>query len=118
MLSDYFSLFVFLFIVLLFGSVTVFISSKLGPRKPNHVKLSTYECGMEPVGSSDFYYNVRFYKIGLLFILFDVEVVFFFPWALLAKELRLFGILEIIVFMAILVVGFVYAYKKGALEWE
>jgi NADH-quinone oxidoreductase subunit A len=89
----------------------------LAPRRPNPVKLSTYECGEEPVGSPWIRFNTRFYVIALIFIVFDVEVLFLFPWAVNLKELGIFAWLEMAVFIAILGVGLAYVWVKGDLEW-
>jgi NADH-quinone oxidoreductase subunit A len=89
-----------------------------GPRKKSDVKSMPYESGMTPYGAGTRRMPVRFYLIAVLFILFDIEVVFFLPWAITFRQLGLFGLFEMIVFVAILLVGYVYAWKKGALEWE
>ncbi len=89
-----------------------------GPRKKSDVKSMPYESGMTPYGAGTRRMPVRFYLIAVLFILFDIEVVFFLPWAITFRQLGLFGLFEMIVFIAILLVGYVYAWKKGALEWE
>jgi len=89
-----------------------------GPRKKSDVKSMPYESGMAPYGEGTRRMPVRFYLIAVLFILFDIEVVFFLPWAITFRQLGLFGLFEMIVFIAILLVGYVYAWKKGALEWE
>ena len=89
-----------------------------GPRKQSDVKAMPYESGMNPYGEGTRRMPVRFYLIAVLFILFDIEVVFFLPWAITFRQLGLFGLIEMVVFIAILLVGYVYAWKKGALEWE
>jgi len=89
-----------------------------GPRKKSDVKSMPYESGMTPYGEGTRRMPVRFYLIAVLFILFDIEVVFFLPWAITFRQLGLFGLFEMIVFIVILLVGYVYAWKKGALEWE
>lgn len=93
----------------------------LGPRKPSDRKLSVYESGMPPIGDAHPKFSVKFYIIGMLFILFDIEIVFMYPWAVIYKQwvsTSLFILVEGLVFIAILLVGYVYAWKKGALEWE
>ena len=88
------------------------------PHKPNPVKSSLYECGMQPIGPERWtQFNFRYYKYALLFLIFDVETVFMFPWAVIMDELGLFGLIEMLVFLVILVIGYVYAWRKGALEW-
>jgi NADH-quinone oxidoreductase subunit A len=97
-----------------------FILSRLGiiPRKPDPVKTSTYECGMETVGKSWVQFNFRYYFYALLFVLFDIETVFLYPWAVHFKQLKLFGLVEMFIFIFVLAIGFVYAWRKGALEWK
>lgn len=94
------------------------ISSFLGPRRPSARKSETFECGSETVGSARQRFAVKFYVVGLLFIVFDVEAVFLYPWAVTFQELRWFGYVEMLVFASTLVVGLIYVWKKGALNWE
>ena len=94
------------------------LSTLMGPQRPTHRKLAPYESGMVPIGPAVRRVPVRFYLVAVLFILFDVEVVFFLPWAVVARQLGLFALAEMGVFIAILVIGLVYAWRKGALEWE
>ena len=89
-----------------------------GPRKENKAKSMPYESGMNPYGEGTRRMPVRFYLIAVLFILFDIEVIFFLPWAITFRQLGLFGLIEMVIFIVILLVGYVYAWKKGALEWE
>jgi len=89
-----------------------------GPRKQSDVKAQPYESGISPFGEGTRRMPVRFYLIAVMFILFDIEVVFFLPWAITFRQLGLFGLIEMIIFIAILLVGYFYAWKKGALEWE
>ena len=89
-----------------------------GPKKESAAKSMPYESGMSPYGEGTRRMPVRFYLIAVLFILFDIEVVFFLPWAITFRQLGLFGLIEMVIFIAILLVGYVYAWKKGALEWE
>jgi NADH-quinone oxidoreductase subunit A len=90
----------------------------LGPRATNSVKMESFECGNPPSGSAWGRYSVRFYMTAILFILFDVEVVFLYPWAVLFRELGMFGFVEMLFFLVVLGVGLGYAWKKGALEWD
>ena len=92
-------------------------SRLLHPQKANKVKLEPYECGIEPVDDARDRYSIRYYLVAMLFVIFDVETVFMFPWAVIFDELALFGLIEMLVFLFILVVGYFYAWKKGALEW-
>lgn len=103
---------------LVFAIGTLVISIIFRPNKPDDIKLSAYECGVEPAtpdtrGS----YNVRYFLIAVLFIIFDVETIFLFPWAVVFKKLELFGFIEMLIFIVILFVGYFYAWRKGALEW-
>ncbi len=98
--------------------VVILIGVIFGPRRSNPRKSQPYESGMVPFGQAQRRFPVHFYLIAVLFILFDVEIIFFFPWAVMFKALGLFGFIEMIIFIAILLVGYVYVWKKGALEWE
>lgn len=95
-----------------------FLSYKSKRPDPEDVKSSTYECGMETIGSSWVQFNFRYYFYALLFVIFDIEAVFLFPWAVQFKQLKLFGFIEMLIFIAILVVGLVYAWRKKVLEWK
>ena len=118
MLGAYLPILVLVVIAVLFGLGSVIFSSLIGPKKPSQVKLAHYECGCEPVGSARERFSVKFYLIAMLFILFDIEAVFLYPWSVIFKRLGMFGLMEMGVFIAILFVGYVYVWKKGALEWE
>jgi NADH-quinone oxidoreductase subunit A len=98
--------------------IAVGLGHLFGPRRPTQRKSQPYESGMNPFGPGTRRMPIRFYMVAVLFILFDIEVVFFLPWAVVFKDLGMVGLIEMIVFVAILVVGYVYAWKKGALEWE
>jgi NADH-quinone oxidoreductase subunit A len=100
-----------------FGVFTVVASHVIGRPRPNAEKVSTYECGMPPVGSARERFPIKFYLVCVIFILFDVDAAFLYPWALVFKRLGLFGLIEMGVFMALLGAGFAYAWKVGALEW-
>lgn len=91
---------------------------RVRPHNPNAIKSSTYECGVDPVGSSWVQFNFRYYFYALLFVVFDIETVFLYPWAVAFKQLKLFGLVEMLVFVVILMVGLVYAWRKKALEWQ
>ena len=90
----------------------------LGPQRPDAEKLSPYECGFEPFDDAHMKFDVRFYLVAILFIIFDLEIAFLFPWAVVLNDIGVFGLLAMFLFLAILVVGFIYEWKKGALEWE
>src|SRR5437016_12585903 len=96
----------------------VLLSWLIGYRRPTREKLSPYECGMAPVGDARERFSVSFYLVGMLFILFDVEAVFLYPWAVVYKDLKWFGFVEMLLYIAILFAGYVYVWKKGALDWN
>jgi len=98
--------------------IAIGLGTIFGPKKESAAKSMPYESGMNPYGEGTRRMPVRFYLIAVLFILFDIEVVFFLPWAIVFRQLGLFGLIEMIIFIVILLVGYVYAWKKGALEWE
>jgi NADH-quinone oxidoreductase subunit A len=98
--------------------IAIGLGTLFGPKKESAAKAMPYESGMTPYGEGTRRMPIRFYLIAVLFILFDIEVVFFLPWAIVFRQLGLFGLIEMIIFIAILLVGYVYAWKKGALEWE
>jgi NADH-quinone oxidoreductase subunit A len=98
--------------------IAIGLGTIFGPKKESAVKAMPYESGMNPYGEGTRRMPVRFYLIAVLFILFDIEVVFFLPWAIVFRQLGLFGLIEMLIFIVILLVGYVYAWKKGALEWE
>ncbi|HTO94928.1 MAG TPA: NADH-quinone oxidoreductase subunit A [Bacteroidota bacterium] len=100
------------------GLVFTSINRLIGPKHPSEEKLSTYESGMEPVRSARERFSVKFYLVAMLFIVFDIETVFMYPWAVRFRALGMFGFVEMMVFIAILLVGFVYILKKGALRWH
>ena len=107
----------FLLVAIGFAFVTLVPSQLLQTNKYNKVKLDPYECGIEPTTDARGRYSIRYYLVAMLFVIFDVETVFMFPWAVSLEKLGIFGLIEMGVFLFILVVGFVYAWKKGALEW-
>jgi NADH-quinone oxidoreductase subunit A len=98
--------------------IAIGLGTIFGPKKESAAKSMPYESGMNPYGEGTRRMPIRFYLIAVLFILFDIEVVFFLPWAIVFRQLGLFGLIEMIIFIVILLVGYVYAWKKGALEWE
>jgi NADH-quinone oxidoreductase subunit A len=117
MLNSYIPIFIFLLVAIGFAFVTLIMSQLLSSKKYNKVKLEPYECGIEPQTDARDRYSVRYYLVAMLFVIFDVETVFMFPWAVNVNQLALFGLIEMVVFLAILVAGYVYAWKKGALDW-
>ncbi|MDX1528659.1 MAG: NADH-quinone oxidoreductase subunit A [Gammaproteobacteria bacterium] len=118
MLENYLPILIFLIVGLGLGAVMILAGSLLGPKRPDSEKLSPYECGFEAFEDSRMKFDVRYYLVAILFIIFDLEIAFLFPWAVVLDQIGLFGFLAMVVFLAILVVGFIYEWKKGALEWE
>jgi NADH-quinone oxidoreductase subunit A len=118
MLEHYFPILLFILVGLAFGVVPMLAGWLLGPNRPNSEKLSPYECGFEAFEDARMKFDVRYYLIAILFILFDLEIAFLFPWAIVLKEIGLFGFIAMVIFLGILVVGFIYEWMKGALEWE
>jgi len=115
--QNYVPIFIFIAIVGILIPLTLGIAKLVRPEKPEKVKLMPYECGVDPIGDSRQRYTVRFYIVAILFVIFDVETIFLFPWAVLYKALGWFGLIEMMIFLAILIVGYVWVWKKGALEW-
>lgn len=118
MLENYLPILIFIVIAILFGVVLIAASYLLGPHKPYADKLAPYECGFEAFEDSRMKFDVRFYLVAILFIIFDLEIAFLFPWAIVLDEVGMFGFVAMAVFLGILVIGFIYEWKKGALEWE
>jgi NADH-quinone oxidoreductase subunit A len=118
MLLEYFAIAVMLGLATVIALIAIGLGELFGPKKKTAVKSMPYESGMNPYGEGTRRMPVRFYLIAVLFILFDIEVVFFLPWAVVFRQLRIFGLMEMLVFILILLVGYFYAWKKGALEWE
>ncbi len=118
MLANYLPILVLLVIATVMLSVVILLGTLLGPRRPSHRKALPYESGMMPLGPAQRRIPIKFYLVAVMFILFDIEVIFFYPWAVVFRALGLFGFIEIVIFVAILLVGYVYAWRKGAFEWE
>jgi NADH-quinone oxidoreductase subunit A len=118
MITEYLPIAVLFIMATMIASLVVALGHLFGPHRPTQGKSLPYESGMTPFGPGTRRMPVRFYLVAVLFILFDIEVIFFLPWAVVFKKLGLFGVIEMLVFVSILVVGFVYAWKEGALEWE
>lgn len=114
---EYAPILIFLAVAALFPVATLAVAAVLRPSSHNPVKTEAYECGVPPSGEARGRYPVRFYIIAVLFVVFDVETIFLFPWAVKYRQLALFGFVEMLVFLGILLVGYAYAWKKGALEW-
>ncbi len=118
MLPNYLPVLIFLVVAAGLGGLLIALGFVLGPRRPDPEKLSSYECGFEAFEDSRMKFDVRYYLVAILFILFDLEIAFLFPWAVSLQAVGGFGMVSMLVFVAILVVGFVYEWKKGALEWD
>ena len=118
MLEQYFPILLFILVGLVLGGVLLSVGALLSPRRPNAEKLSPYECGFEAFEDARMKFDVRYYLVAILFILFDLEIAFLFPWAIVLPEIGFAGFAAMMIFLLILVVGFVYEWKKGALEWE
>ncbi|MCA1779236.1 MAG: NADH-quinone oxidoreductase subunit A [Xanthomonadaceae bacterium] len=118
MLTEYFPILIFLGMALGMGVGLIAAGGILGPRHPNDQKLSPYECGFEAFDDSRMKFDVRFYLVAILFIIFDLEIAFLFPWAVALDTIGMTGLIAMSIFLAVLVIGFIYEWKKGALEWE
>jgi NADH-quinone oxidoreductase subunit A len=118
LLREYLPILVFLGIALGLSLVIVLASFVVARQRPDSEKLSPYECGFDPFGDARSRFDVRFYLVAILFIIFDLEVAFLFPWAVALGHIGLFGFWSMVVFLAVLTVGFIYEWRKGALEWE
>ncbi|MDH3915493.1 MAG: NADH-quinone oxidoreductase subunit A [Chromatiales bacterium] len=118
MLENYLPILIFLVIATVLGLALIALGFILGPRRPDSEKLSSYECGFEAFEDSRMKFDVRYYLVAILFIIFDLEIAFLFPWAVSLDSIGLFGLVAMGIFLAILVVGFIYEWKKGALEWD
>ncbi len=117
MLLSYLPIFILVIVAAGFALTLLLLSSVLGPRRPSKEKLSTYECGIDPIGSARERFPVKFYLVAMLFIIFDIEIVFLYPWAVVLGNLKLFGLVEMVFFLGILLIGLLYVWKKGGLEW-
>ncbi|MCD6662818.1 MAG: NADH-quinone oxidoreductase subunit A [Comamonas sp.] len=117
-LDAYLPVLLFILVGLAIGVVPLVLGYILGPNRPDPAKNSPYECGFEAFDDARMKFDVRYYLVAILFILFDLEIAFLFPWAVALKEVGMAGLAAVLVFLGILVVGFVYEWKKGALEWE
>ena len=118
MLSEYFSILLFLGVAAAIGVLPVLLGMLLGPRRPDAAKNAPYECGFEAFEDARMKFDVRYYLVAILFILFDLEIAFLFPWAVALEDIGDFGFWSMMVFLSVLTFGLVYEWKKGALEWE
>ena len=117
-LEDYLSIIIFVFVALLLSVGFIVLNYLFSPKKPDPEKLSAYECGFEAFSDSRMEFDIRFYLVAILFIIFDLEIAFLFPWAISLGNIGLLGFISMMVFLIILTVGFIYEWKKGALDWE
>jgi NADH-quinone oxidoreductase subunit A len=118
LLENYFPILMFILVGLCVGLGPLILGKLVSPHKPDAEKNSPYECGFEAFEDARMKFDVRYYLVAILFILFDLEIAFLFPWAVVLKDIGLFGFLAMLVFLFVLVVGFIYEWKKGALEWD
>ncbi len=118
LLKDYFPIILFLVIALGLSCGFIILNYLLSPKNPDPEKLSAYECGFDPFNDSRMEFDVRFYLVAILFIIFDLEIAFLFPWAISLGKIGVYGFISMMIFLAILTVGFIYEWKKGALDWE
>lgn len=117
-LSNYFPVLLFILVGIGVGLAPIVLGKTLAPSKPDLEKVSPYECGFEAFEDARLQFDVRYYLVAILFILFDLEIAFLFPWAVALKDIGLFGFLSMMLFLGILVLGFIYEWMKGALDWE
>ena len=117
-LTRYFPIMLFVFVALAFGVATLLLSYLVQPKYPEPEKLTTYECGSEPFSDARMPFPVRYYIFAMLFVIFDIEVIFLYPWAVVFTKIELIGLIEMLVFIGLFLVAYVYAWRKGALEWD
>lgn len=117
-LAQYFPILIFILIALAFGVVTLVLSYLVQPKYPEAEKLSAYECGSEPFSDARMPFPVRYYIFAMLFVIFDIEVIFLYPWAIVFDKIGLIGLVEMLIFIGLFLVAYVYAWRKGALEWD
>ncbi|QIK81609.1 NADH-quinone oxidoreductase subunit A [Lysobacter sp. HDW10] len=118
MLAEYLPTLLFLIVAIGIGIALIVLGNLLGPKAPSAEKLSPYECGFLPFEDARLKFDVRYYLLAILFIVFDLEIAFVFPWALVFRDLGIFGLIEMGIFLTLLFIGFIYVWKRGALEWE
>jgi NADH-quinone oxidoreductase subunit A len=118
MLEQYFPVLLFIIFGIVLGGLMLAVGNLVSPSRPDPQKLSPYECGFEAFEDARMKFDVRYYLVAILFILFDLEIAFLFPWAVVLPDIGFFGFASMMVFLLILVIGFIYEWKKGALEWE
>jgi NADH-quinone oxidoreductase subunit A len=117
-LTRFFPILLFIFVALVFGVATLLLSYLVQPKYPESEKLTSYECGSEPFSDARMPFPVRYYIFAMLFVIFDIEVIFLYPWAVVFTKIELIGLIEMLVFIGLFLVAYVYAWRKGALEWD
>ena len=117
-LARYFPILLFIFVALAFGVVTLLLSYLVQPKYPEPEKLTTYECGSEPFSDARMPFPVRYYIFAMLFVIFDIEVIFLYPWAVVFTKIGFIGLIEMLIFIGLFLVAYIYAWRKGALEWD
>ena len=117
-LTRYLPILLFILVALAFGVATLLLSYLFQPKYPEPEKLTTYECGSEPFSDARMPFPVRYYIFAMLFVIFDIEVIFLYPWAVVFTKIELIGLIEMLVFIGLFLVAYVYAWRKGALEWD
>ena len=118
MLLEYLPIFIFLVFALIFAGIMLGIGFTFGPHNPDAEKNSPYECGFEAFEDSRMKFDIRYYLVAILFIIFDLEIAFLFPWAIVIHDIGIYGLISMAIFLFILIIGFIYEWKKGALEWD
>ncbi|MEO5572500.1 MAG: NADH-quinone oxidoreductase subunit A [Bacteroidia bacterium] len=116
--SDYLPMLMMFVVAIGFVGTTIFATHLLGPKRKSEVKLETFECGIESQGNARLPFSIKYFIVAILFVLFDVEVIFMYPWAVNFKEMGLYGFIEMLIFLSLFLLGFIYIVKKGALKWE
>ncbi|HKR04504.1 MAG TPA: NADH-quinone oxidoreductase subunit A [Bacteroidia bacterium] len=116
--SDYLPMVMMFVVAIGFVATTIFVTHLLGPKRKSEIKLDTFECGIESKGNARLPFSIKYFIVAILFVLFDVEVIFMYPWAVNFKEMGLFGFVEMLIFLSLFLLGFIYIVKKGALKWE
>merc|ERR1712224_344484 len=117
-MGDYFPILIFIILSIVFGLVPITLGSLIAPKNPSQDKNSIYECGFKEFDDARMKFDIRFYLVAILFIIFDLEIAFLFPWAVVLNKIGFMGFLSMIIFLVLLLLGFLYEWKRGALEWE
>ncbi|TAK31303.1 MAG: NADH-quinone oxidoreductase subunit A [Chloroflexota bacterium] len=118
MAQSYLPILILVLVACAFAGVVMLVSSRLGPHRPTALKSMPYECGIPPLQPARRRFPVQFYQVAMLFVIFDVEAIFFFPWAVIFRRLQLFGLIEMLIFVMILLVGYLFVWRMGAFKWD